>query len=166
MNSLISCHDIDEIQVYKISLEDIYGVSVSLVDVGFGISQVLPIIINTLTAKDQLTLMEQPEIHLHPKLQTELSDLLIHSAKHNNNTIIAETHSEHLILRLLKRVRQTANGDLPEGASPITPNDIAILYVNQQTEGAKVVELTVNKDGEFDKPWPGGFFAERSEELI
>jgi len=162
----VSCHEIDEIQVYRISLEDIYGVVVSLVDVGFGISQVLPIIINALTAKDQLTLMEQPEIHLHPKLQTELSDLLIHSAKYNNNTIIAETHSEHLILRLLKRVRQTANGDLPEGIRPITPDDIAILYVDPQTEGAKVIELPVNEDGEFDKPWPGGFFAERSEELI
>ena len=77
-----------------------------------------------------------------------------------------ETHSEHLILRLLRRIRENEEGDLPENVPPITPDDIAVLYVQPGTNGAQMTHIPVTMDGEFATPWPGGFFAERARELF
>ena len=82
------------------------------------------------------------------------------------NSFLLETHSEHLILRLLRRIRETSDGDLPEGKLPIRPDQVAILYVQPGPKGAEVIEIPVNDDGEFDRPWPDGFFAERAKELF
>jgi len=145
----VLCHPVsDELKIYLTKIENQQGISVTPADVGFGISQILPIIINALSYNQTTLLMEQPEIHLHPKLQTELGDLLIHSAKNNGNTVLVETHSEHLLLRILRRIRETADGRLPG------------------MDGAEVIELPVNNEGEFDRPWPNGFFAERARELF
>jgi len=143
------------------------GVSSPLKDVGVGVSQVLPIVIACLSGKNKTFAIEQPELHLHPAAQTELGDLFIESIQENNhNSFIIETHSEHLILRLLRRIRETAEGELPDGCKPLKPEDLAVLYVRPGEEGADVIELPVNKNGEFDRPWPNGFFAERAKELF
>jgi len=76
------------------------GLSSSIVDVGFGVSQLLPVVIQSLLSQASTICIEQPEIHLHPALQAELGDLFIESALGNRkNTLIVETHSEQLILR-------------------------------------------------------------------
>jgi hypothetical protein len=151
------------------------GTTVSLQDVGVGVSQVLPVIINAFGKQNEFIAIEQPEIHIHPALQAELGDLFIESALgENKNTFLLETHSEHLILRLLRRIRETAEGDMedwPEDlrkACPdgIRPEDVAVLYVEPGEEGAKVIELPITPDGDFSRPWPGGFFGERSKELF
>ena len=152
------------------------GTTVSLQDVGVGVSQVLPVIINAFGRQNEFIAIEQPEIHIHPALQAELGDLFIESALGDNkNTFLLETHSEHLILRLLKRVRETSEGDFsgwPEAlksACPdgIRPEDIAVLYVQPGAEGAgaEIIELPVTPDGDFSRPWPSGFFTERANEL-
>jgi predicted ATPase len=116
---------------------------------------------------NQLIAIEQPELHLHPALQAELGDVFIESALgENKNTFLIETHSEHVILRLLRRIRETAEGELPPGATPLRPEDVAVLYVKPGSEGSEVIELPVNIEGDFDKPWPDGFFPERSKELF
>jgi hypothetical protein len=75
------------------------GVSASIRDVGFGVSQVLPIIVQSLLSQNKTLLIEQPETHLHPALQAELGDLFIKSALgEQKNTFVLETHSEHLKL--------------------------------------------------------------------
>ncbi len=143
------------------------GLAVSHRDVGTGISQLLPVLVNAAGGKNQLIAIEQPELHLHPALQAELGDVFIESALgENKNTFLIETHSEHLILRLLRRIRETAEGELPPGATPLRPEDVAVLYVKPGPEGSEVIELPVNKEGDFDKPWPDGFFPERSKELF
>jgi len=143
------------------------GISSPLKDVGVGVSQVLPIVISCLSGKKRTFAIEQPELHLHPAAQTELGDLFINSALgENKNSFVIETHSEHLILRLLRRIRETADGELPEGCTPIKPEDVAVLYVQPGKDGAEVIELPVNEDGQFDRPWPNGFFAERAKELF
>jgi hypothetical protein len=151
------------------------GTTVSLQDVGVGVSQVLPVIINAFGKQNEFIAIEQPEIHIHPALQAELGDLFIESALgENKNTFLLETHSEHLILRLLRRIRETAEGDMedwPEDlrkACPdgIRPEDVAVLYVEPGEEGARVIELPITPDGDFSRPWPGGFFGERSKELF
>ena len=78
----------------------------SIVDVGFGVSQTFPILLQGICMyKDQTLLLEQPEIHLHPKMQLNIADFLITLAKHERN-IILETHSDHIINRIIKRIME------------------------------------------------------------
>ncbi len=136
-------------------------------DVGIGISQVLPVLVTAYASKEKLLAMEQPEIHLHPALQAELADVFIESALgKRGNTFVLETHSEHLVLRLLRRIRETSEKSLPEGMLPIRPEDVCIVYVQPGQKGASVVEIPVTAEGDFAGSWPDGFFAERAKELF
>ena len=135
-------------------------------DVGFGISQVLPIVVQSRLSEKKMLLIEQPEIHLHPAHQAELGDMFIRSAKERGNTLLLETHSEHLILRLLRRIRETNDNNLPKGFPQISPEDVAVLYVQPGENGAQVIEIPVTEDGDFKNPWPGGFFEESIKELF
>jgi len=136
-------------------------------DVGIGVSQVLPVLVSAYASRDKIITIEQPEIHLHPSLQAELGDVFIESALGGgNNTFLLETHSEHLILRILRRIRETAEHELEEGATPIKPEQVAVLYVQPGKKGSEVLHIPVNKEGEFERPWPQGFFAERARELF
>jgi hypothetical protein len=129
-------------------------------DVGIGISQVLPVLVMAFGSNKKMLAMEQPEIHLHPALQAELGDVFIESALgERQNTFILETHSEHLILRLMRRMRETHEGKAT-GLPPITPDDIAVLYVEPDGSRSIVREMPLNEMGELVKSWPGGFFEE------
>ena len=136
-------------------------------DVGIGVSQVLPVLVSAYGSRDRIVAVEQPEIHLHPALQAELGDVFIEAALgERKNTFLIETHSEHLILRLLRRIRETTDGELPQGIMPVNPDDIAVLYAQPGEHGTEVIHIPVTADGEFDRPWPDGFFAERAAELF
>lgn len=139
-------------------------IEVSLSDVGFGISQLLPFIVQSLAAEDQILSIEQPEVHIHPKLQADLGDLLIEAIqKPRRNQFIIETHSEHLILRILRRIRESTHDETKKG---LKPQDVCVLYVLPEDGGAKVVEIPIQPDGEFAINWPKGFFGERAKELF
>jgi hypothetical protein len=136
-------------------------------DVGIGISQVIPILVSCYGLSDSFVAIEQPEIHLHPKLQAELGDVFIESALgQQKNRFILETHSEHLLLRIMRRMRETYNNELPEGIPPVTPEDISIVFVDPDTEGSIVMEMPLNRKGELKRSWPGGFFEEGLEEVF
>jgi predicted ATPase len=144
-----------------------YDTIVSPQDVGIGISQVLPVLVHSMAERRKLIAIEQPEIHIHPALQAELGDVFIESAfGENKNCFLLETHSEHLILRILRRIRETAEGELPDGMPPIRPEDVAVLYVKPGEEGAEVIEIPMTEDGDFAQSWPSGFFTERAKELF
>lgn len=129
-------------------------------DVGIGISQVLPVLVMAYGSQGKLLAMEQPEIHLHPALQAELGDVFIEAALGSRqNTFILETHSEHLILRLMRRMRETYQRK-ETGLPPVTPADVSVLYVEPNGTRSIVREMPLNELGELVKSWPGGFFEE------
>lgn len=131
-------------------------VNVALPDVGFGISQLLPFVVQSLDSKERIISIEQPEVHVHPKLQADLGDLLAEAIKESRrNQIIVETHSEHLILRLQRLVRK----------KQIAPEDVSVIYVSRGPEGAKAERLQLDEEGDFIDEWPNGFFLERLREL-
>jgi hypothetical protein len=136
-------------------------------DVGIGVSQVLPILVSSYALTGTLVAVEQPELHLHPRLQSDLADVFIESALgETKNTFLLETHSEHLLLRIMRRMRETYEGRLPEGALPVHPEDVAVIYVDPSGPQSIVQELPLNKRGELVKAWPGGFFEEGLEEVF
>ncbi len=143
------------------------GTVVTHRDVGIGISQVLPVLVMAYGSKGKILAMEQPEIHLHPALQAELGDLFVSGALgERQNTFVLETHSEHLILRVLRRIRETSSGELPAGLPPVKPEDVAVIYIQAEKEGCRAVEIPVTAEGDFAGKWPDGFFAERAKELF
>jgi hypothetical protein len=137
-------------------------------DLGYGVSMVLPILVALNSSEFDLITMEQPELHIHPRQQADLGDELITAALGTNKPkqLIIETHSENLILRILKRIRQTTMGQLPEGVAAITKNDVAVLFVNPSSNGARVIELKMSDMGKFLDSWPGGFFEESFDEMF
>lgn len=133
------------------------GVNVSIQDVGFGISQVLPVIVQSMLSRNSTLLIEQPEIHIHPRLQAELGSLFADCIKPPfDNNFIIETHSEHLMLRLQKLIRK---GELQ-------PEDIAVIYVDRGSEGSKCLHLRMDEEGDFIDEWPDGFFEEDFNEIF
>lgn len=131
-------------------------VSVALPDVGFGVSQLLPFIVQSLVSEKRIISIEQPEVHVHPKLQADLGDLLAEAIKEpRQNRFIIETHSEHLILRLQRLIRNKL----------LEPEDVSVIYASRRPEGAKAERLHIDEDGDFIDDWPDGFFPERLREL-
>jgi hypothetical protein len=143
------------------------SIELSPADLGVGISQLLPAVVLALSSEKQLLAIEQPELHLHPALQARLGDLFIESALGDRkNTVILETHSEHLILRLLRRIRETTEDALPQGARRLRPEDVSVIYVEPGDKGVKVSPIRIDETGEFIDRWPKGFFEERVDELF
>lgn len=135
-------------------------------DVGIGISQVLPVVVAALEPSASLVCIEQPELHIHPAVQVGLGDLFIEGALKRGTQFLIETHSEHLILRLLRRVRETTDGELPPGLPEVKPEHIGVLYVDNGEGGMHITPLPIDETGEFTTRWPRGFFVEREDELF
>ncbi|MEE9391943.1 MAG: DUF3696 domain-containing protein [Planctomycetota bacterium] len=143
-------------------------------DLGEGIGQVVPVVVAALSptmdtplgTREIVTIVaiEQPELHIHPRMQVALGDLFLSQC--SERQFLIETHSEHLILRLLRRIRETSEGELPFETDPVTTEDVAVLYVDQIDGDVCIKELRISEDGEFLDNWPDGFFDERMRELI
>lgn len=129
-------------------------------DLGVGVSQIIPVI-TTCAVKNAITvLIEQPELHLHPRLQGDLADLFIETAikGDQHNTYVIETHSEHIIRRIMRRIREDRNKGADEVR--ITKDDVAILYVAPGPNGSTVTHLRLDDEGDLIDEWPNGFFEE------
>ena len=130
---------------------------VTIADVGFGVSQLLPILVLGLRSdKSSLLLLEQPEIHLHPKLQANLADFLLTLASRERRLII-ETHSDHFINRLRRRIAEDPTDTLK--------NKVNILFVHppKDGQGAVIEPLQIDRFGVIEN-WPPDFLPEAADE--
>jgi predicted ATPase len=140
------------------------NIEISASDIGVGVSQLLPLVVATQITKRGIIACEQPELHVHPRVQVAIGDLLTQA--NNKANFLIETHSEHLILRLLRRVRETTDNELPEGKLPVKSEDISVVFLSNSENGVMARRIDVTSDGDFHEDWPGGFFDERDEELF
>jgi hypothetical protein len=128
---------------------------VLLTDVGFGVSQILPVIALCYYAPEGSTLLlEQPEIHLHPGVQAGLADVLIEAVKARNVQIIVESHSEHLLRRLQRRIAE----------EKLAPADTALYFCAIDAGVSHLTELKVDLYGNIEN-WPEGFFGDDFGEI-
>ena len=127
------------------------------VDFGTGISQLVPIVVACRDSSSFFWSIMQPELHLHPRMQAELGDLFIDSVNRFKHGFLIETHSENLLLRMMRRIRETAKTRQPNGLE-LRTNEIAI-YFFQQTDGrTTATKIDVDINGDFIQPWPDDFF--------
>ncbi len=135
---------------------------VLLTDVGVGVSQVLPVLVLCYAApRGSIILLEQPEIHLHPAVQSGLADILIDAAERRGVQIIVESHSEHLLRRLQRRIAENAQ---PAEGSVATPEGIALYFCQMRDGAAQVEELALDAYGDIAN-WPPGFFGDEFGEI-
>lgn len=157
----------------EIALRDFErGIPVAPSDVGVGISQLVPVVVAALRRQNGILAIEQPELHVHPAIQIGLGDLFIRAVAKEADQLFAkkslliETHSEHIMLRLLRRIRETADDELPPEATSLRPEDLSVVYVEGSDRGVRFRPLRVNEEGDFRDRWPRGFFEERARELF
>ena len=157
----------------EIALRDFEkGILVAPGDVGVGISQMVPVVVAALRKQDGVLAIEQPELHVHPAIQVGIGDLFIQAAGSDpdqlfaDKSLIIETHSEHIMLRLLRRIRETTEDELPPGVLGLRAEDLSVIYVESGLRGVRFRPLRVDEQGEFRDEWPQGFFEERVEELF
>jgi len=139
----------------------INGAEVKITDVGFGVSQVLPALVEAFYCPPGSTVwMEQPEIHLHPQVQAELADVFISAVQARENgrprgvQLIVESHSEHFLNRLQRRIAE----------SRIEADDVAIYFARRSGGGTEMEPLQLNEDGEIEN-WPENFFGDEMADL-
>jgi hypothetical protein len=135
--------------------KDKHSEEVLLTDVGFGVSQVLPVLTLCFYVPEGSTIiLEHPEIHLHPSVQAGLADVFIDAIKNRKVQIILESHSEHLLRRLQRRI---AEGEYSE-------EKIALYFCDTDAQGAFLQQLKVNLYGQIIN-WPDNFFGDQFEEI-
>ena len=142
---------------YRVMVKDCHtGLEINLSDIGFGASQVLPIIVESYYASpDSLVLVEQPEIHLHPKAQAEIGDMFIDAIGKSTRRFIIETHSEYLLARVRRRI---ADGTFDA-------DNVAVYYFEPGIDGTRIRPLLLTADGQFSDIHEG-FFEEGLREAF
>ncbi len=140
------------------------GVKLLPYDIGVGISQILPIVVAVINQKSSILAIEQPELHNHPAIQVELADLLIYEVNRKPDFLyLIETHSEHMLLRLLKRIRKS--NEVEENLQ-LKSDNLGVYFVEIFDESVLITPQEIKADGRFSNRWPNGFFEERKKELF
>ena len=142
---------------YEVTV-DIGSKESALVDVGFGVSQVLPVIAMLLSAPTgSIILLEQPELHLHPNAQSALADLMLYVAEKRGLQLIVESHSEHLLRRLQRRIAEVEQ-------KFARPENIKMYFCAAGNAGSTICEVKVDKYGQIAN-WPQSFMGDISGDV-
>lgn len=139
---------------YRIRMTDNRGVKVELYQVGFGISQILPIIVQgLLTPEGGILIVDAPEVHIHPSIQGMLMDFFIYMAN-TGRTVVMETHSDHIVVRIRRRLAEKV----------IEPEKVNICYVTSAGNGSEFKSMQVDRLGNISS-LPEGFLDAMDEDF-
>jgi predicted ATPase len=134
------------------------GPRANIMDVGYGVSQGLPILVDVRSQTHSVLLLQQPEVHLHPRAQAELASLFVASYKKNNNHFMIETHSDYIIdrIRILAKKRV------------IDPDDVSILYFAPERNAVRIHNISLDDNGDLEGVPDGyrDFFIRESDRLL
>jgi hypothetical protein len=154
-------------KLVRLFLTDNHQRKLEIEDVGSGIGYVLPVLASLV--HDDISLIQQPELHLHPRLQSQLGEAIVRAVenkKYFRAFTIIETHSEHVLLKVMRLLR---NADSRKGDSikPISYEQVSVLYFDPLPSGeTQVKRLRLAPDGQLIDRWPGGFFNERFKDIF
>lgn len=139
------------------------GPRANMMNVGYGVNQLLPILVRLLTVPRRMTtlmtfLMQQPEVHLHPKCQAELSSLLISLVKRQGHSFVIETHSDYMVNRARVEIMRKR----------ISPEDVSLIYLEPTGNHVKVHNITFDEQANLLDAPPGyrEFFLKESDKLL
>ena len=142
---------------YEVRIKkDSVSPEVTLVDMGYGLSQFLPVLVLCYYAPEGSTLiLEQPGIHLHPKVQSQLADLLIEVVTERNLQVLVESHSEHLLNRLQRRIAE----------EQISVDKTALYFCRNERGVSACERLEIDEFGNIAN-WPENFFGDEMGDLL
>ena len=159
INQISDRHQEYEVKVCAKNNDD----EVDLLDIGFGISQVLPVLVQCYYApRNSIIFMEQPELHLHPKAQSALADVIIdiinskEDGQARNIQLVIETHSEHFLRRLQRRIAEGDN---------ISKDQLSVYFAEVVNNKATMRPLEIDTFGNILN-WPSNFFGDEMEDII
>lgn len=154
-------------KLVRLFLIDNHQRKLEIEEVGSGIGYVLPVLSSLV--HDDISLIQQPELHLHPRLQSQLGEAIvraIENKKYYRAFTIIETHSEHVLLRVMRLIRN-AESRKDDSLKPITYDRVSVLYFEPLPNGeTQVKRLRLAPDGQLIDRWPGGFFNERFKDMF
>ena len=128
---------------------------VLITDVGFGVSQILPVLVLCFyVPKNSTVILEQPEIHLHPAIQAGLADVFIDARKKRGVQILVESHSEHLLRRLQRRVAE----------ENVSNGDVGLFFCRADDDSSILETLELDPYGNITN-WPKDFFGDQFGEI-
>ena len=154
----VMSHGQDLSDPFQIQVQARSNAPANLIDVGYGVSQSLPILVDVLGAKNTQFILQQPEVHLHPRAQAELANLFVESVKTANNQFLMETHSDFFIDRIRINVKQ----------GNIAAEDVSILFFEPNDESVKIHNLSLDENGNLEGAPEGyrDFFLKETDRLI
>jgi predicted ATPase len=129
-----------------------FSIPANVADVGVGVSQVLPIIVLAHFVPSGSIILEQPEFHLHPSVQAVLAEFFYEVSIERNIQFIVETHSEHLLLRLQRRVAERKFWEYSQ-------EDVKLYVSRRGTTNSEISELQLDPSGRIAN-WPPHFFGD------
>ena len=134
------------------------GSYANIVDVGYGVSQSLPIVVDVRSERQCVFLLQQPEVHLHPRAQAGLAELFVESFRQRRNRFMIETHSDYIVDRIRILVRRQV----------IRPADVSILYFEPRGNSVKIHNIKVDRDGNINGAPDGyrDFFVTETDRLL
>lgn len=133
---------------------------VKITNVGYGVSQVMPLIVEIITSKDSVFAIQQPEVHLHPKAQAAFGEFIFNSAIENKNKFIVETHSDYTINRFRYKMFQTKENNKISGQ---------VLFFERKNNRTNATSIVFSENGQYPAEMPetyGKFFIDEELKML
>ncbi len=134
--------------MYRVVVTTNEGVKIDLVHVGFGLSQILPIVTQgSISKSGALMIVEDPEVHMHPSIQASMADFFIYLCLEKNVNVLVETHSDHFITRIRRRIAEKV----------IFPEKVHLVFVEHENGASEYQTVPLSANGKFEGMMPKGF---------